>query len=508
MREKLILTKHSASTWIWRYCRLFAVLLSRAPHILAWRTSAPRVCKCLGAPYLFQKLQMEWLVSTFHTSVGQLSAPQTILQSQRSSTLYMSLKCPRYRIAADTRSLPVSTYSLDRSMFHFFLALLVGIFASVRFFNTLRLFFDLLQSWCLFMYTQMTMATRNEARRFISLVDALYECKTKLFASFAIDLDMLFTDVREHCSAYWFTLCVMTSCRYSFVAVFTSPCRSLCLNLSTKLSIFPSSCSTVKPLMLTPGCAYCFLTAPMSAGVWPWCNTLWADAWRDDGRALLWRQMLFLWLPQNESYIKAQMGMDGTKDVYKNMLFTGTEEKFASHRLVVYYCAVTDVRFSTNLDVFPDCTKCGVRPIWRLIMRSCHSCFHSSFPLTSSLAGYGSCWPGPCSPGSWSNWGSGGSWCYKHLQRHAQQACVWRETLLGCRMVMRAACIDLTFPDPFCCRWEAIVKKKNKKKSKTQPSSYSMFEWCLKLTKNQSSLVPNGPYDISQLGPGMFDAQS
>jgi predicted ATPase len=42
---------------------------------------------------------------------------------------------------------------------------------------------------------QFSMATRNEARRFISLVDALYECKTKLYASFALPVETLFSMV-------------------------------------------------------------------------------------------------------------------------------------------------------------------------------------------------------------------------------------------------------------------------------------------------------------------------
>ena len=39
------------------------------------------------------------------------------------------------------------------------------------------------------------MTTRNEARRFITLVDALYECKTKLYADFALPMERLFIDV-------------------------------------------------------------------------------------------------------------------------------------------------------------------------------------------------------------------------------------------------------------------------------------------------------------------------
>ncbi|EDQ89491.1 uncharacterized protein MONBRDRAFT_25180 [Monosiga brevicollis MX1] len=44
---------------------------------------------------------------------------------------------------------------------------------------------------------RLSMSTRNEARRLISLVDALYECKTKLYASFDIALERLFVDVED-----------------------------------------------------------------------------------------------------------------------------------------------------------------------------------------------------------------------------------------------------------------------------------------------------------------------
>eukprot|EP00730_Choanoeca_flexa_P015500 TRINITY_DN7129_c0_g1_i1.p1 TRINITY_DN7129_c0_g1~~TRINITY_DN7129_c0_g1_i1.p1 ORF type:complete len:580 (+),score=126.19 TRINITY_DN7129_c0_g1_i1:98-1837(+) len=45
---------------------------------------------------------------------------------------------------------------------------------------------------------KLSMATRNEARRLITLVDALYECKTKLHASFALPMERLFIDVEDH----------------------------------------------------------------------------------------------------------------------------------------------------------------------------------------------------------------------------------------------------------------------------------------------------------------------
>eukprot|EP00045_Choanoeca_perplexa_P012771 m.141555 g.141555 ORF g.141555 m.141555 type:complete len:593 (+) comp16129_c0_seq1:116-1894(+) len=45
---------------------------------------------------------------------------------------------------------------------------------------------------------KLTMTTRNEARRFITLVDALYECKTKLYADFALPMERLFIDVEDH----------------------------------------------------------------------------------------------------------------------------------------------------------------------------------------------------------------------------------------------------------------------------------------------------------------------
>eukprot|EP00039_Didymoeca_costata_P002806 m.62803 g.62803 ORF g.62803 m.62803 type:complete len:611 (+) comp11535_c0_seq4:191-2023(+) len=44
---------------------------------------------------------------------------------------------------------------------------------------------------------QMTMMRRNEARRFISLVDALYECRTKLFFSAAQTPDKMFVEAED-----------------------------------------------------------------------------------------------------------------------------------------------------------------------------------------------------------------------------------------------------------------------------------------------------------------------
>lgn len=41
------------------------------------------------------------------------------------------------------------------------------------------------------------MAGRNEARRLISLVDALYECRTKVHCSLALRPEMLFLDVGD-----------------------------------------------------------------------------------------------------------------------------------------------------------------------------------------------------------------------------------------------------------------------------------------------------------------------
>lgn len=41
------------------------------------------------------------------------------------------------------------------------------------------------------------MARRNEARRLISLIDALYECHTKVYCSMEIQSDMLFVDVGD-----------------------------------------------------------------------------------------------------------------------------------------------------------------------------------------------------------------------------------------------------------------------------------------------------------------------
>ncbi|EGD78360.1 hypothetical protein PTSG_09426 [Salpingoeca rosetta] len=44
---------------------------------------------------------------------------------------------------------------------------------------------------------KLRMSSRNEARRFITLIDALYECRTKLFAAVELPIDRLFLEVDD-----------------------------------------------------------------------------------------------------------------------------------------------------------------------------------------------------------------------------------------------------------------------------------------------------------------------
>ncbi len=44
----------------------------------------------------------------------------------------------------------------------------------------------------------MNMARRDQARRLISLIDALYECNTKVYFSSEIAADRIFTDIADH----------------------------------------------------------------------------------------------------------------------------------------------------------------------------------------------------------------------------------------------------------------------------------------------------------------------